>query len=132
MHIYSAIINLAGSQINQVRKKGLTAPDVIMLRHVHGSDAVNQVKELHEDRLLKGAHVRNALIAHYGEKRVEALFGPSHQVLPHKLTPDQLGDGLPPPEEGDGIPGEAPDLDQIVTGEALKQKVEKVTTELLG
>lgn len=41
--LYTAKINLAGSLLNQVEKTNLTAPEIHVLRHIHGSDSVSGI-----------------------------------------------------------------------------------------
>lgn len=46
MKLYSVKINLAGSLLNQVRKEHVTAAEIVLLRSVHGNDAVTEIKHV--------------------------------------------------------------------------------------
>lgn len=45
MHIYNATIRLNGKLDNEVLKSNLTAPEVLLLRKIHGDDAVVKVED---------------------------------------------------------------------------------------
>lgn len=40
MRLYSAKVRIGGNVNHEVQKDGLTAPEVMVLQHVHGNDAV--------------------------------------------------------------------------------------------
>ena len=42
--LYSAKLRLAGSVMNEIRKTDLTAPEIEVLKAIHGSDAVVDIK----------------------------------------------------------------------------------------
>lgn len=44
MQLYNCQVRLANSPFNMVRKRGVTAPEVVVLRHVHGEEAVVDVE----------------------------------------------------------------------------------------
>lgn len=44
MHTYNAIIRLGGELHNEVAKKNLTAPELLVLRKIHGQDAVVKIE----------------------------------------------------------------------------------------
>lgn len=44
MHTYNAIIRLGGELHNEVEKKNLTAPELLVLRKIHGQDAVVKIE----------------------------------------------------------------------------------------
>ncbi len=89
MDIYKGKIRLSGDMRNEVRKEGLTAPEVILLKRIHGDDAFVEIEKT-------GREPRN----HYDERQrlyteypaaintdakrhyIEELFGPNHQDLP--------------------------------------------------
>jgi hypothetical protein len=88
MKIYSAKIRLSGSIMNEVRRDNLSAPEVILLRHLHGHDAVTDIVEVGGDRRAHSDE-RERLGDLYdsgGEKGlILTLFGPPHQELPSEL-----------------------------------------------
>lgn len=80
---------------NQVIVKGakprdpLTAPEVLVLRKMFGSDAVTELAEVGEDKAL-AAQVRNQLETKYGPKAVESVFGIRGTMpLPKALNLDE-------------------------------------------
>lgn len=44
MKLYSCKINLKGSLLNQVIKSEVTAAEIVLLRAIHGNDAVNDIR----------------------------------------------------------------------------------------
>ena len=84
MQNYKLLVWLNGEMTNQVRKDGITAPEVILMQGIHGIDAILEIQKTTMDkRSHKDERVR--LIDKYGEKRVGDAFGPSHQRLPVNL-----------------------------------------------
>lgn len=89
MDIYTGKIRLAGDMRNEVRKNGLTAPEVILLRRIHGADALIELEKTGSDKR-NHQKERERLYADYpaaintDAKRhyIEELFGPNHQDLP--------------------------------------------------
>lgn len=89
MDIYAGKIRLGGDMRNEVRREGLTAPEVILLQRIHGNDSVMELEKT-------GAEKRNhqeergrlytaypaAINADAKKHFVEELFGPNHQDLP--------------------------------------------------
>jgi hypothetical protein len=71
---YSAKIRLGGSVLHEVRKTGLSAAEVVLLRREHGADAVMDLV-LTDDRHVTETIERARLAAIYGEKKVEAVYG---------------------------------------------------------
>ncbi len=92
MHIYSAFVRPGGSMLNEVPKVGLSAAEIVVLRGIHGNDAVIKIQWTGSDRR-KHAAERDRLIGIYGEKAFEAMFGKSYDVkLPNEL-PDVASEG---------------------------------------
>jgi hypothetical protein len=71
---YSAKIRLGGSVLHEVRKSGLSAAEVVLLRREHGPDAITELV-LTDDRHIGEAAERERLAKIYGEKKVEAVYG---------------------------------------------------------
>lgn len=103
MRIYSAKIRLAGSVLNEVRKLRLSAPEVMLLQSLHGSDSVLDIQETSDEKRKHGDE-RERLAGIYGAEAVVKIFGPALNPLPLRLE-------LPKDEPEDDSDGEdgAPD-----------------------
>ena len=110
--LYDALIRLSGSRDNEVRKNGITAPEVMLLGSIHGSDSIVEAKPVapkafaqHRARDENGVPTgdpmprtnrqeRNRLIMIYegtdARKRgfVQRVFGPATMALPTELEDD--------------------------------------------
>jgi len=84
MDIFKCKVRLGGSVMNEVEKIAVTAPEVILLRAIHGGDAVVNLKRTGEKRA-EHAVERDRLAEIYGERKVIEVFGPGHQALPTKV-----------------------------------------------
>lgn len=93
MRRYNVKIRLAGSVQNEILKNNIPAAEVMLLRRLHGFDAVHIIDELPND---KSEHdvVRADLEKTYGKAleklepspmTFEQIFGPSHMPLPGRL-----------------------------------------------
>lgn len=91
MRTFDCKVLLSGSQNNQVPKFGVTTPEVLMLRHLHGEDAVVNLVERATIRV-PHRQERDRLAQIYGEKRVAELFGLSHMPLPTDLPEREVVD----------------------------------------
>ena len=117
MITYSAKIRLGGLLTNEVRKDGLTAAEIILLRDIHGDDAVIDIVETgkaisaESGKLRTNEEERVRLNEFYNSKetstaedhskktaRMRALFGHDASTLPAKLP------GGPWPKASDGKP----------------------------
>ena len=93
MQYYSAKIRLAGSMMNEVRRDGISAPEIMLLKRIHGSDALVDVEYDKKGQIVH-ADERQRLFTQYPTavnaeaKRhlVEELFGPAHQDLPLEVA----------------------------------------------
>lgn len=94
MRFYDCHIRLGGSTTSEVPKLGITASEIIVLRHVHGSDAVVRI-EPKEDRAVNQFELRDQLRAQYERSEHQAgmivtLLGPDHMNnLLDALDPEQ-------------------------------------------
>ena len=107
MRFYSAKVRLAGNPYHEVLKTDLSAPEIIVLRHVHGEDAVLDIRQTGE-RQVDHIEERKRLEREYtsftdddGNTRsiVPTLFGALYSPLP--LVAPGVNDGLtvdPSPE----------------------------------
>lgn len=94
MQLYECKVRLAGSLLNEVRKHDQTAADVIMLRSLHGEDAVLDVK--HTGSVERSsAEQRQRMAENYGTgvfdsstsgaSHMQRVFGPPGMALPVHL-----------------------------------------------
>lgn len=89
MDFYKAKIRLAGNMLNEVRREGMTAPEIMLLQKIHGGDAVVEIEKTGNESMNHQAE-RQRLYIEYpaainvDAKRhyVEELFGPNHVDLP--------------------------------------------------
>jgi hypothetical protein len=87
--IYSGKVRLAGDMRNEVRRGKMTAPEVILLKRIHGEDAVLELEKVGNEKV-NHQEERQRLYRDYptainiDAKRhlVEELFGPNHNDLP--------------------------------------------------
>lgn len=84
MEMYNCKVRLGGSVSNEVPKANASAAEIIVLRHLHGAEAVIDI-DLVSDAKVAHQAVRDDLAKVYGEAVVEELFGPAHRDLPIKL-----------------------------------------------
>jgi hypothetical protein len=87
MELVECTVRLAGSIQHTVPKAGVTPPEILILKHIHGADAVVDIRPagttkrpLDEewDRLARSYDAQSALASSPGEQRVslmERLFG---------------------------------------------------------
>lgn len=111
MQVYSGKIRLSGSVLNEVRKETLTAPEIIVLREIHGNDAVVDIKATGTIKRTD-AEERQRLYAQYASVEdnnpeklkgkiamMRNLFGHDSMGLPHKLTDGDFAPAEPVAEK---------------------------------
>lgn len=99
MHIYSAKIKLGGLLTNEIRKSGLTAAEILVLRRIHGDDALSEIIQVgtvnrsdskERQRLFGSVGDTTPL---YREDQFREVFqndfGPLPQVLPEAQGDDE-------------------------------------------
>lgn len=92
MQYYSAKLRLAGSTMNEVRDVW-TAPEILLLRFIHGGDAVLEIKPVKKEDLNLREH-KDFLKAKYDqalvkrEQSIDKIFG-ALGTLPSVL-PDEI------------------------------------------
>ena len=104
MQTYSAKIQLGGSLHNEVMREELTAPEILILRRIHGREHVVNIvagkhvaREDHEERdRLAGIYGR-ALAAIKGVGTIETLLGPEGTPLVKAIPGVDI---LPAPKTG--------------------------------
>lgn len=94
MQLYECKVRLGGSLLNEVRKHDQTAADVIMLRSLHGEDAVLDVKHTGSVERTSAAQ-RQIMQENYGTgvfdsstsgaSHMQRVFGPFGMALPVHL-----------------------------------------------
>jgi hypothetical protein len=96
MKFYDCKIRLDGSLANEVLRKGVSAPELILLRGMHGHDAVVDIEEINEAPVVHSTE-RARLLAEYKSENAlkvfDKLFG--------------MGEHVPLPTEVEGVPGTA-------------------------
>lgn len=94
MQTYNAIIRLGGKTDNEVAKTALTTPEVLVLRKIHGSDAVVKVEPAgHWDEHYSTQITRNA---NHEEEITELEF--DEHVERQRLA-REYGDAIAQPNE---------------------------------
>ena len=101
MQTYDATVRLAGDLGNTVCKVGLTAPEVLVLQAIHGSDAVVDIAPKTMD---KRPHLeeRDRLEETYGGEIVMRLFGAPYSGLKLPVVIDGFSAPAPAEEAAEG------------------------------
>lgn len=106
--LYSAVIRHAGKRSYEIHRKNLTAPEIIVLRAIHGDDAVIAVKDTgrRDDKWLKDQgipkdqpdrmHEARALMTNSGELARLRLEYKDFMVDDDKPIVDALWPGFNP------------------------------------
>lgn len=81
MNVFSCKLRLNGSVLNEVPKINVSAPEIIVLRSIHGPDSVVDMK-LTGNPNREHLAERDRLSDIYGHDRIVELFGPEHRELP--------------------------------------------------
>ncbi len=91
MRMYNCHVRLGGSTTSEVPMNGISAAEIIVLRHIHGLDAVVRI-EAKNQATASASAMRELLRKIYeGEGKrgmIDSLFGPSHMPLPQELDPE--------------------------------------------
>lgn len=85
MDIYKGEVLLGGSLMNTVHRNDLTAAEILILRAVHGDDAVRGLEFL-EQKNRQYQLEYDRLVKKYGRRKVESSFPGARPVLPQSLT----------------------------------------------
>jgi len=86
MQTYDCKVRLGGELKNEVEKLECTAAEIMVLRHIHGSDAVVGLKKRRMDKRPHLAE-RERLDSIYGRKATSAVLGVPGAIMP--VTLDQ-------------------------------------------
>lgn len=85
MHLHNAIILHAGNRNMTIHKGNLTAPEIVLLRKIHGEDAVLNIEAVAEtNRPIAGEYDR--LVGLYGREVVVEAFPGAITSLPKTLA----------------------------------------------
>ena len=130
---YSAKIRLNGKIENEVFKPELTAPEVTILRHIHGADAVLSVTATGKSVKRTEAQERARLAALYrngpeqaGEKLLAAIFGVAG-ALPLKI---HAAEAAAAPEEFDETKDEV--VEEKIERTSIPAAIQTSVDELTG
>ena len=104
MQFYDCKVRLGGNVMHEVRKENITAPEIMVLRALHGDDAVVEIVVKKFDKFAGNAKVRQQLYKTYADpetnnsevvaKRMEmmrGLFGHDAVKLPETLPEEAPG-----------------------------------------
>lgn len=98
MKLYSAVIHLAGEMKNQVRKNELTAAEIVLLRVIHGNDAVHEIEHVANVNR-SDARERQRLAGIYSLNRQDGFKSGEALVLENLgIAGTPLPDDVPEPE----------------------------------
>lgn len=101
MRLFSCKVRLGGSLYNEVVKSEVTIPEIIVLRAIHGADAVADIKETGEAKRTDSDE-RDRLAVEYGKaikKRAEQLPGGLGGLIGFSGPVPDAAPGVPLPEE---------------------------------
>jgi hypothetical protein len=104
MKLYKATVRLSGSNDNEVPKIGLTAPEILILRSIHGDDAVVRIVETSQDKRSNAAE-RERLTQLYGLPAVNKIFPGAYTPLPTELPKAEREPEAPLDEEVESLLG---------------------------
>lgn len=118
MYFYSCKVNHAGDRNTQIFKEQVTPAEIVMLRAIHGADAVTGVAKTREGKVLQPAE-RERLAGRYGAKLFTALFPGALPRLPMTLADAGLAeDGremhVPVDEDEDAEPAAPSDAARAI------------------
>ncbi len=94
MHMFNATVRLMGAIGNEVVKYGLTVPEIIVLQHLHGMDAITKLEHQGEadiddiDERERLTIEYNDGLANLGDElktSIAKIFGGDYNALPDKL-----------------------------------------------
>jgi hypothetical protein len=96
MQMYRCVVRLAGTVNNEVPKPSVSAPEIAVLRSMHGPDSVVRISKTVMDKR-PHREERKRLILLYGAGKIEKLFPGEFSRLPVRL--EDLGDAPAAPAE---------------------------------
>lgn len=84
MQLYDCTVRHAGNLLHEIPRYGVTAPEIMILRTIHGGDAVVKIQPRKNDRRAHSVEIAR-LKAEYG-KHYSTTFGDGYiEKLPQKL-----------------------------------------------
>lgn len=86
MQRYNATVRLGGKLDNTVIKKGISASEIMVLQHIHGEDAVVDIKDTGEMDMVPYKQEYEHLSKVYRAKNVVAVFPGRNPNMPSKLS----------------------------------------------
>lgn len=94
MQVFNAVIRLQGSLANEVGKRGLTVPEILVLQKIHGFDGVVKLEHVgnteidHQDERDRLSQMYAQGLSALGDEdktSIEKMFGGDYNPLPEKL-----------------------------------------------
>ena len=90
MHLYNCKVRLSGSLYNEVPKSQISAAEIIVLRTIHGSDAVADIVPAGESKM-SSIQLRGELTLMYGKalrtieevRSINGIFGVAGELPEH-------------------------------------------------
>jgi hypothetical protein len=83
--LYDCKVRLGGNVVNEVRKDKVTAAEVILMRAIHGDDAVIEIVEVGEDKRSDAEERERLAAALYDGEMLGKVFGISAIPLPREV-----------------------------------------------
>lgn len=114
MQNYTATVRLRGSAMNEVQKEDVTAAEVIMLKRIHGEDALVNIRPTRMDKR-NHKEERARLSEVYGARKVEELFG--NEIIGAKLPVKLDGIADIPSDTDDDLDDESEETEPEETKE---------------
>jgi len=104
MEIYDCKVLIGGSRMNEARKEGISAAEIVMLRHLHGDDSVLDITHVGTSDI-SDVEVRDMLSLTYGPGDVDTtragpailreVFGPPAIPLPRAIEGAEIVETAP-------------------------------------
>lgn len=85
MKLYDCKLRLGGNVVNEVRKEKVSAAEVIIMRAIHGDDAVIEIVEVGEDKRSDAEERDRLAAALYDAEMLSKVFGISAIPLPQEV-----------------------------------------------
>jgi len=87
MDFYNCKVRLGGNVLNEVRLSDVPAPEILILKYIHGGDAVVELEkskggQIEHEKERARLEDKYGLVLAKRELTLNAIFGPPHQDLP--------------------------------------------------
>lgn len=93
MDFHNCVLRHAGNLGMTVHKTDIPTPEIVLLRHIHGPDAVVQIETVRNSIPTDQRELREKLVRFYGDKFVDDVFPSNGMVarLPRTLAEAGIG-----------------------------------------